>query len=99
MVTSLYYVLELAGFLAALWWSGRRMKNEAVENVNTQLIASQNSLIAAQAERIALLEKDKKDLTEVLQKQQARIDYLEEVLGIHGNAPVVQKGIAPHKHG
>lgn len=99
MVTSLYYVLELAAFLAVLWFQGRRQKNEAVESINTQLFSSQTALITAQAERIALLEKDKQDLTEVLQKQQARIDYLEEVLGIHGNAQVVPKGTTPHKHG
>lgn len=97
MVTSLYYVLELAGFLAALWWSGRRQKNEAVESVTAQLVANQTALIAAQAERIALLEQANKDLAEENKTQRARIDYLEEVVGIHGNPQVVQQGTSPNK--
>jgi hypothetical protein len=99
MVTSFYYVMELAAFLAALWWSGKRHKSEALDSVATQLLANQTALISAQAERIALLEQAKKDLEEENRKQLVRIDYLEEVLGIHGNTQVVQPRTSPNKRG
>ena len=93
---TLYYLLGLGVLIAAIFFSGRKNKNEAVESLTAQLVTGQTALISAQSERIALLEKANKDLIEQNKIQQARIEYLEELLNIHGNPKVVQPGAVSH---
>lgn len=90
MASNFYYVMELAAFIAVLVFQGRISKNKAAEATAAQAVASQTIVISAQAERIALLEKQNSDQATKLKTYETRIAYLEEVLNIHGPAQVVQ---------
>lgn len=89
--SNLYYAMSLAAFVAALWFGGRNSRREAIDSATTALVGTQTGLITAQAERIALLEQDKKDMNLLIQKQGSRIEYLEELL-LGGEANVVGSG-------
>lgn len=100
--SNIYYTLTLASFLAVLWWQGRGQKNQAVESVTATLVASQNSLISTQAERIALLENQNKEQAATISKQHDEIEELRNELrilkeAIHGSAEVVHKRTSPVK--
>lgn len=88
-VGTFYYLLELGAFCAALWFAAKGQRNDAGDRAIHTLAETQANTITAQAERIAVLEAENKSLKGVIEKQDERINYLEEIVGIHGHPKVV----------
>ncbi len=88
----LYYVVELATFLAGLYFGSKKQKNESLERASELLANTQAGTITAQAERIAVLENENRELKETISRMRERVEYLEEVVGIHGHSQVVREG-------
>lgn len=99
VISNLYYAMSLAAFLAALWFAGRKERRETLDKATATLLSTYQQTITAQAERIALLERDKKDMTVQLEKQGSRIEYLEELLIGGGHSQVVAPGSVPPVQG
>lgn len=93
---NLYYLMSLAAFIATLLFQGRRSRRDELDVATASLLGTYQQTITAQAERIALLERDKSEQADLIQKLNARTDYLEELLLGHGHDPkLVQQGAVP----
>lgn len=86
---NLYYLLELATFVAVLFWQGKKQKNSGVEEAASKLNKTQADTIEALVAQNQTLLQEKKDLTEEVSRLTTRVEYLEEVLNIRGNAKMV----------
>lgn len=85
----MYYALGIVIIVTTAWFTGRKAHNDAANGVREELNKTLTQVVTAQAERIALLEKQNEEQAKLLAKYSARIDYLEERLGI-GYSKVVQ---------
>ncbi|HET7639929.1 MAG TPA: hypothetical protein VFK47_14470, partial [Ktedonobacteraceae bacterium] len=72
-----------------LYYAAKGQRTSANEKALETLLKTQAGLIEAQTKRIDLLQNQNMEQQKVIDKQAARIEYLEEVLNIHGPAQVV----------